>query len=480
MFQESSRIRVRAVLDSLTTPQKAALKKLLPPAKDSKLPEVETQKYPSAFLTALGIPEKYSILGCVAEELLATQITPASLISITKKYTPLTQVQESKILSSKTTQPFLDALLETQAKLLSSVKGELLYNQELQGEYVEGHPDIITKSQIFEVKLTGQLKENWQYFLFQVFSYAALAPEAEDIYLVLPLQKSLWHFNTKSWKHRAAYKNFLEEAAKELPGKRDTFLQGLALMELYRIGNHLQKLKSLPLTIQNFPSYTKPYQIFLSNPQSTKVSIPEEDLTLTSTIIQATKAKLFIHSPYIINICYEPGTQDDYHLTLLKKNLEYGVKAGAKGVVVHVGKSTDKPLEKALENMLHNIQAALEAATPECPLLLETPAGQGSEVLTKYEEFVDFVRIINDPRLRICVDTCHIFACGHEPQTYMERLLTSKEKPLLHLVHFNDSQAPCGSCVDRHAFIGVGHIGYEKMEKLAELCDSHGVPMLHE
>ena len=477
---ELSRIRVRAILDSLTTPQKAALKKLLPPAKNIKLPEVDTQKYPSAFLTALNVPEKYSILGCVAEELLANEITTASLISTTKKYIPLTQVQESKITSSKTTQPFLDALLETQAKLLEVVKGELLYNQELQGEYVEGHPDIQTKTQIFEVKLTGQLKENWQYFLFQVFSYAALAPQAEDIYLVLPLQKSLWHFNTKSWKHKQAYKKFLEEAAKELPGKHDTMLQGLALMEVYRIGTHLQKLKSLPLTIQNFPSYTKPYQIFLSNPQSTKVSIPEEELTLASTLIQTTSAKLFIHSPYIINLCYEPGTQEDYHLTLLKKNLEYGVKAGAKGVVVHVGKSTDKPLEKALEYMLHNVQAALEAATPECPLLLETPAGQGSEVLTKYEEFVDFVRIINDPRLKICVDTCHIFACGHEPHSYMESILSSKDKHLLHLVHFNDSSTPCGSCVDRHAFIGVGHIGYEKMEKLAELCDSHGVPMLYE
>jgi deoxyribonuclease-4 len=473
-------MRVRAVLDSLDTSQKASLKKLLPPATQTKLPEVETQRYPSAFLTALNVREKYSILGCVAEELLANDITPSNLISTTKKYIPLTPLQESKILSSKTTQPFLDALLETQAKLRAVVKGDLQYNTELQGTNVEGHPDIKTKTQIFEVKLTGQLKENWQYFLFQVFSYAALAPEAEDIYLVLPLQKSLWHFNTKSWKHRAAFKNFLEEAAKGLPGKAISLQQGLLLMEFYRIGTHLLKLKSLPLTIQNFPSYTKPYQIFLSNPQSTKLSIPEEDLTLSSAIIQATSAKLFIHSPYIINLCYEPGTQDDYHLTLLKKNLEYGVKVGAKGVVVHVGKSTDKPLEKALEYMLHNIQAALEAATETCPLLLETPAGQGSEVLTKYEEFVDFVRIIDDPRLRICVDTCHIFACGHEPLSYLDRILSSKDKSLLHLIHFNDSSTPCGSCVDRHAFIGAGHIGIEKMSKVAELCDSHGVPMLYE
>lgn len=481
MLQESSRIRVRAVLDSLTPLQKTALKKLLPPAKDIKLPDVDTQRYPSSFLTNVDTPEKYSILGCVAEELLSLpEISSTSLIAATKKYFPLTPVQESKITSSKTTQPFLDALLETQGKLLSVVKGDLEYNVELQGNFIEGHPDIKTKTQIFEVKLTGQLKENWQYFLFQVFSYAALAPETQDLYLVLPLQKHLWHFEVKNWKKKEAYKNFLEEAAKSLPGKKETFVKGLALMEVYRIGNHLQKLKLLPLTIQNFPSYTKPYQIFLSNPQSTKVSIPEEELMLTSTIIQTTHAKLFIHSPYIINLCYEPGTQEDYHLTLLKKNLEYGVKVGAKGVVVHVGKSTDKPLEKALENMLHNIQAALEAATETCPLLLETPAGQGTEVLTKYEEFVDFVRIINDPRLKICVDTCHIFACGHEPNEYMNNILSSKDKSLLHLVHFNDSQSPCGSCVDRHAFIGTGEIGYEKMEKLAELCHTHGVPMLYE
>ena len=168
-------------------------------------------------------------------------------------------------------------------------------------------------------------------------------------------------------------------------------------------------------------------------------------------------------------MCYEPGTQDDYHLTLLKKNLEYGVKSGAKGVVVHVGKATDKPLAKALENMLHNITLALEAATPECPLLLETPAGQGSEVLTKYEEFVEFVRVINDPRLKICVDTCHIFASGYEPQKYVKDLLTSKDKSLLHLIHYNDSATPCGSCVDRHAFPGIGHIGYQRMVEVLSL-----------
>jgi deoxyribonuclease-4 len=53
-------------------------------------------------------------------------------------------------------------------------------------------------------------------------------------------------------------------------------------------------------------------------------------------------------------------------------------------------------------------------------------------------------------------------------------------KDLLKLVHYNDSLEACGSCLDRHAFMGSGHIGLEGMIAIAELCSSAGVPMLTE
>jgi deoxyribonuclease-4 len=126
-----------------------------------------------------------------------------------------------------------------------------------------------------------------------------------------------------------------------------------------------------------------------------------------------------------------------------------------------------------------NLLAAMEHASPECPILLETPAGQGTETLTKYEEFVEFVRDFADARIRICIDTCHVFACGSEPIEYIQKLATA-ETGMVKLIHYNDSATPCGSCVDRHAYMGTGHIGFDKMETIAKFCHGRTYPMLIE
>jgi endonuclease IV len=47
-------------------------------------------------------------------------------------------------------------------------------------------------------------------------------------------------------------------------------------------------------------------------------------------------------------------------------------------------------------------------------------------------------------------------------------------------VHYNDSAAPCGSCVDRHAFMGSGHIGQVGMAQIAEFCGARRLPMVIE
>jgi deoxyribonuclease-4 len=125
------------------------------------------------------------------------------------------------------------------------------------------------------------------------------------------------------------------------------------------------------------------------------------------------------------------------------------------------------------------IAELLPAATAECPLLLETPAGQGTELLTVAADFLDFVGSFADNRLRACVDTCHVFACGHNPLEYITAL-TERDPTLLKLVHYNDSAAPCGSCVDRHAHVGQGHIGLGPMQAIAELCTARGLPMVVE
>jgi deoxyribonuclease-4 len=372
------------------------------------------------------------------------------------------------------------SLQETRRKLESVKRGELQYNRVLKYDAFEGHPDVMTPTQVFEVKLTGLLKQSWPSFLFQVFAYASLELSVQDVYVVLPLQKSVWHYSisTNGWPNRKAYRDFLNQAAKKaIDNSNQDLTIGTLLREMYFIGFHASKQKSLVNTLQTLPDHRKPYQIFLGGPQNTYMKIEDGELAAASQVVQDLKLKVFVHSQYIINLCTATDGSN-WNTELLKKNLKYANTIGCKGVVVHVGKSTSQPLAEALENMKKNILKTLEDATESCPLLLETPAGQGTETLKDQKEFIDFVLAINDPRLRICLDTCHVFACGHKPLDYIKSVVAHPS--LLKLVHYNDSAAPCGSCVDRHAFMGTGHIGMNGMREIAEMCDSHHLPMVIE
>lgn len=473
---------MRNLLKHLDGPSKAELKKLLP--KKLKMPDTEPIRYPNALLSNMPPGGTYTTLGNVAEELLrypSTEISMDSLIACIKKWYPtITEASITKITISKTTQPFLDVIQDTRKQLEQIAKGELRYDEAVQSTAVEGHPDARTDTQLFEVKMTGQMKENWLDFLHQVFAYAALEPKATDIYLVFPMQKLIWHYDVTTWSDRKAFLDCMNKVSvKRQTTDTTAYITGQLLQETHHIGNHMNKLKSLPDTIRSWQDYSRTYQIFLGGPQSSKLHIEDEELAATNILVQQTGAKVFVHSQYIINLCQTPGANDDYHTALLIKNLQYAVAAGFKGVVVHVGKYTDKDKTLALNNMKQNLEKAMMHATHECPILLETPAGQGTETLTSCTDFIEFVLNFRDPRLRICVDTCHVFATGKMPLDYISRI-TTYNKSLLKLIHFNDSATPCGSCLDRHAYIGMGHIGLEHMTDVANHCTSHSLPMLVE
>ena len=473
-------IRVRPLLCILNAVERQELKKLLPPK--LKMPEEpDGVRYPAALIAALGVAapgQQYGLTGFITEDLLAfppAEITPDHLLTVVRARCPsLSAELAAKIVKSKTTEPFLNHIRATRTQMYAVARGDIRHEETIGNATVEGHPDYRTDTQIFEVKMTGRLKQNWSDFLFQVFAYAALAPETTDIYLVFPLQEILWHHDVRGWTKREAFRTYLETAATK---KSETTGPAHDLIAAYNIGSHCQKLKSLVDTVHSLP-LDRPSQIFLCGPQSSRLNIVDAELTASASAL-GSKA-LYIHSPYIINLCTATSTENEaYHTALLIKHLEYGVKIGARGVVVHVGKSTTQPPAQALATMKTNLLNAIQVATPACPILLETPAGQGTEVLRTWDEFSAFVADINDPRLRICIDTCHVFACGAQPHDYLTRTIAA-HPGLTGLIHFNDSAAPCGSCLDRHALVGEGNIGLTTMTAIASTATSAGIPMVIE
>jgi endonuclease IV len=477
----SQKIRVRQLLDELKGTGRKALLKYIPTPNitfDSK------GVFPNALMTALPSAERYSITGLLTEMLVLLD-APLSedfvVDGLTALGITLEEVSVQKINKSKTTKEYIAKIQKTKEELQKHVcLSSLAQNQVITYQNLEGHPDGIEGKTVLEVKTTSNLEENLPYFMLQLFSYVAIGDYTKAI-LVLPLQQSILTFNTTEWKEKVIFRDVLVSKAKkflETPGASEidpfTLMEAKMMVQLYGIGTHTAKAKTLLETVQGMVPRI-PYQIFLCSNQSTHISVKDSDLALASSHVEKNNINLYIHSPYIINLSAK--TDGDWNLICLQKLLQHTAVLGAKGVVVHTGKHTKESYEEGVKKMRSSIEAILPFAKPECPLLLETPAGQGTETLQGQDEFLDFVESFKSPNIAVCLDTCHVFANGHDPLTYIHKAF---ERGLLRLVHYNDSQDCCGSCKDRHAFVGTGKIGLDKMTDIALFCTEKKIPMVIE
>jgi deoxyribonuclease-4 len=216
-------------------------------------------------------------------------------------------------------------------------------------------------------------------------------------------------------------------------------------------------------------------QIFASSPKSFAHCVWTAE---TKAAIRAKVAELdialFIHAPYIIN----PSAEDTAVVEALMVNLlTAGAEMGASGVVFHVGKSLKTSEAEGIVRMQGFMDRVLTAVKgrPAARLLLETCAGQGTEVARHLAVFGAVVREAVDKHgpaaVGACLDTCHVWAAGYR----MEELPAIVTEQLgwehLGLIHLNDSEGDCGCEADRHAAIGAGKIG---ATALGEFCASVG------
>jgi endonuclease IV len=156
------------------------------------------------------------------------------------------------------------------------------------------------------------------------------------------------------------------------------------------------------------------------------------------------------------------------------------------GCVVHCGKYTKNTALEGLINMkqaiIYIIETIIELKLTS-KLILETSTGQGTELLYRYDEFLNFYNSFEDEYknyFKICIDTCHVFASGYKDPLLYIKYIHKKDPTLIKLIHFNDSKGDCSSCVDRHEMIGDGKIGLDVLENIAIFCKENNYPMVYE
>jgi deoxyribonuclease-4 len=233
-------------------------------------------------------------------------------------------------------------------------------------------------------------------------------------------------------------------------------------------------------------------QCFVSNPRGWAHSPgdPRQDDRLREGLAQD-KMPLFLHAPYLVNLGSPAETTRVNSLAAVRHALVRGQALGAAGIVFHAGSAVNDG--RRAEAMAHSRELLLplldEAAEmPGGPrLLVESTAGGGGALAATVDGLSEFVDAHDGhPGLGVVLDTCHLFAAGHDLATPggMRQMLTAVSKQLgrdrLGLVHANDSRDPRGSLRDRHQRIGKGLIGSEPFTELFRHPVTRGVPILIE
>jgi deoxyribonuclease-4 len=158
-------------------------------------------------------------------------------------------------------------------------------------------------------------------------------------------------------------------------------------------------------------------------------------------------------------------------------------------LVMHPGSHLGEGEEWGLKIIAKNISSLLEEDKGDggAMVLLETTAGQGSNLGYKFEQLRFIMDLIPyKDRVGVCLDTAHIFAAGYDIKAPggFDKVLDEFERVIgiknLKAIHLNDSKKACGSRVDRHEMIGKGEIGIEPFRYLMNKKELESVPMILE
>ena len=222
-------------------------------------------------------------------------------------------------------------------------------------------------------------------------------------------------------------------------------------------------------------------QVFVSNPRgwARGPGDPGQDAMLRDSGIP-----VFVHAPYLINLGSGDRSIAEKSRDALAHALTRGGEIGARGVVVHTGSAVGWDRDSGLRQVAELTLPLLESLGDDAPdLLFEPMAGQGQMLCAAAPELAPYLAALRGhPKAGICLDTCHMFAAGHDlslPGGAGE-LLTAIGPGLIRLVHANDSAAPVGSKRDRHARIGDGAIGAKGFAELLAHPLLAGVPFVAE
>ena len=190
------------------------------------------------------------------------------------------------------------------------------------------------------------------------------------------------------------------------------------------------------------------------------------------------------HAPYIINLANNKDlSKYEFSINFLKNEIARCEMLGVKWLVLHPGSSVGIEKKDALNNIINALNQVINKDT-RVMVLLETMAGKGTELGSSLEEIKYIIDGIEyKDKIGVCLDTCHLNDAGYDLELF-DQFLDNFEQIIgisyIKCMHVNDSKNEIASHKDRHANIGFGTLGFDKIWKIINNKRLEGIPKILE
>ena len=192
---------------------------------------------------------------------------------------------------------------------------------------------------------------------------------------------------------------------------------------------------------------------------------------------------VYFHASYLVNLADDSRIGHMSKLSLISE-LNVASKLKIKGSIVHLGSFKNQKSNIKYQKLISNIKEILEKTSQDTFFIIENAGNR--KIGQTLEEIAQIVKDVNNPRVRICFDTCHLFSNGYkfdnnnELDLFLAKLVKLEINNIIELWHVNDSRDAFNSGHDRHGNISQGMIGLDEFRTLLNHPKTKSYPFIIE
>jgi len=233
-----------------------------------------------------------------------------------------------------------------------------------------------------------------------------------------------------------------------------------------RLGAHLRTPGGLRTAVETARDIgADVVQMFISNPRAWAGPRMDTAEAFGTAWHEGGIGPLYVHAPYLVNVASPNPEFLTKSLDLCRRSVAACGAIPAAGFVVHAGAGGPGERGAAVERAAAILVATLAETPDTTRVLVELMAGTSGAVASTLAEARELFDAVDDGRLGLVLDTCHLFATGYALDSAegvaacFEELASVGVADRLALIHLNDAKHERGSRRDRHERIGEGRIG---------------------